>query len=167
MKKILKLIGIVLLVVLILIQLIHPTKNIAAIPAEHHIGKLYAVPANVEQILVKACYDCHSNNTKYPWYNNIQPVAWWLNDHIKDGKQHLNFDEFTTYPIAKQYKKLEECMNEVKEGGMPLESYTLIHKNAILTEAEKKTFFNWCNTVRNSIKLTYPADSLILPKQKK
>ena len=79
MKKILKLIGIVLLVVLILIQLIHPTKNIAAIPAEHHIGKLYAVPANVEQILVKACYDCHSNNTKYPWWGQCgQRTGDWL-----------------------------------------------------------------------------------------
>lgn len=167
MKKVLKYIGIILLVVLVVIQFMQPAKNIAATPAEHHISKLYAVPANVEQTLVKACYDCHSNNTKYPWYNNIQPVAWWLNNHIKDGKRHLNFDEFTTYQIARQYKKLEECVSEVKEGEMPLESYTLIHKDAILTEAEKDALFSWCETVRDSIKAKYPADSLILPKRKK
>jgi hypothetical protein len=167
MKKALKYIGIVLLVVLVVIQFIHPAKNIAATPAAHHISKLYAVPADVEQTLVKACYDCHSNNTKYPWYSYVQPVVWWLNSHIKDGKRHLNFDEFTTYRIARQYKKLEECIEETKEGEMPLESYTLIHKNAVLTDAEKLSFTAWCETVRDSIKAKYPADSLVLPKKKK
>lgn len=166
MKKALKYIGIVLLVVLVVIQFIRPEKNIAATPSEHHISKLYAVPADVEQTLIKACYDCHSNNTKYPWYSNVQPVAWWLNDHVKDGKKHLNFDEFTTYRIARQYKKLEECIEETKEGEMPLESYTLIHKNAVLTDAEKLSFATWCETVRDSIKAKYPADSLVLPKRK-
>ncbi len=167
MKKILKNIGIVLLVALIIIQFIHPTKNVAATPAEHHISKLYAVPANVEQTLVKACYDCHSNNTKYPWYSKIQPVDWWLDDHVKDGKKHLNFDEFTTYRIARQYKKIEECIGEIKEGEMPIESYTLVHKNAVLSDAEKEALFNWCETIRDSIKSKYPADSLVLPKRKK
>jgi Haem-binding domain len=166
MKKAFKYIGILLLVVLVVIQFIRPAKNIAATPAEHHISKLYAVPADVEQTLINACYDCHSNNTKYPWYSNIQPAAWWLNDHIKDGKKHLNFDEFTTYRIARQYKKLEECIDETKEGEMPLESYTLIHKNAVLTDAEKLALATWCETVRDSIKAKYPADSLVLPKRK-
>ncbi|MEQ1623916.1 MAG: heme-binding domain-containing protein, partial [Sediminibacterium sp.] len=83
-----------------------------------------------------------------------------------DGKRHLNFNEFNKYRIAKQYKKLEECIEEVKDGEMPLESYTIIHKNAILTEAEKTTLTNWCMTVRDSIKAKYPADSLVLPKRK-
>jgi len=155
MKKALKYISVVLLVVLIVIQFIHPAKNMAATPAEHHISTL-----------IKACYDCHSNNTKYPWYSNVQPVAWWLNSHVKDGKRHLNFDEFTTYRIARQYKKLEECIEETKEGEMPLESYTLIHKNAVLTDAEKLSLATWCETIRDSIKAKYPADSLVLPKRK-
>jgi hypothetical protein len=166
MKKAFKYIGIILLVALVIIQFISPAKNIAATPAEHHISKLYTVPADVEQTLVKACYDCHSNNTKYPWYSNIQPAAWWLNDHIKEGKRELNFDEFTTYRIAKQYRKLEECIEETKEGEMPLKSYTFIHKNAVLTEAEKLAFATWCETVRDSIMAKYPADSLVLPKRK-
>ena len=167
MKKILKSIGLILLAALVIIQFFHPAKNVAATLSEHHISKLYAVPANVEQILVKACYDCHSNNTKYPWYSKIQPVDWWLNDHINEGKRKLNFDEFTTYRIARQYKKLYECITEVKEGEMPLSSYTLIHKNAILTDAEKEALFTWCETVRDSIKAKYPADSLVVPKKKK
>lgn len=167
MKKILKSIGLILLAALVIIQFFHPAKNLAATPSEHHIGKLYTVPANVEQTLVKACYDCHSNNTKYPWYSKIQPVDWWLNDHVKDGKRHLNFDEFTTYRIARQYKKLKECISETKEGEMPLSSYTLVHKNAILTDAEKEALYSWCENIRDSIKAKYPADSLVLPKKKK
>ena len=167
MKKMFKVVGIILLGALVIIQFFHPTKNIAATPSTHHISKLYVVPIKVEQILVKACYDCHSNTTKYPWYSKIQPVDWWLEDHIKDGKKHLNFDEFTTYRVARQYKKLEECISEIKEGEMPIESYTLIHKNAILIETEKENFFTWCDNIRDSIKAKYPADSLVLPKRKK
>ncbi len=167
MKSILKKIGIALLVVLVVIQFFKPTKNIAASPSANHISKAYTVPVEVESILSKACYDCHSNNTVYPWYSNIQPVAWWLNDHVKDGKKHLNFDEFTTYRIAKQNHKLEEVTGEVKEGEMPLSSYTIVHGNAKLSDSEKEILYKWVETVRDSIKAKYPADSLILPKKKK
>jgi len=154
-----------LLVVFLLMQAIRPTRNLSA-NTENDISVSYAVPDEVKTILAKACNDCHSNKTEYPWYANIQPAAFWLNDHVVDGKRHFNFNEFNKYRIAKQYKKLEECIEEVKEGEMPLESYTIIHKNAILTEAEKITLTNWCLTVRDSIKAKYPADSLVLPKRK-
>jgi hypothetical protein len=166
MKKFFKVLGIILLVVMVVIQFFHPAKNIAATPSSHHISKLYVVQANVEQILVKSCYDCHSNTTKYPWYSNIQPIHWWLDDHIKDGKKHLNFDEFTTYRVARQYKKLEECIEEIKEGEMPLENYCYIHKTAVLTTNEKEALISWNESIRDSIKAKYPADSLILPKRK-
>jgi hypothetical protein len=77
----------------------------------------------------------------------------------------MNFNEFDGYRIAKQYKKLEECIKEVKEGDMPLSSYTIIHKDAILTDAEKQTLFNWCEVIRDSIKARYPADSLVIKKK--
>ena len=154
-----------LLLILLVMQAFRPTKNLSA-NTENDISVSYAVPSEVKTILAKACNDCHSNKTAYPWYANIQPAAFWLNDHVLDGKRHLNFNEFNKYRIAKQYKKLEECIDEVKDGEMPLESYTIIHKNAILSEAEKTTLSNWCMTVRDSIKAKYPADSLVLPKRK-
>lgn len=163
--KLLKKIMLALLVILLVMQAFRPTKNLSA-NTENDISVSYAVPTDVKTILAKACNDCHSNKTEYPWYANIQPVAFWLNDHVVDGKRHMNFNEFNKYRIAKQYKKLEECIDEVKDGEMPLESYTMIHKNAILTEAEKTTLTNWCMTVRDSIKAKYPADSLVLPKRK-
>ncbi len=163
--KILKKVLIVLLVLFVAAQAFRPAKNNSN-DTSKDISKSYVVPENVKAILAKACNDCHSNNTKYPWYAEIQPVAWWLNDHIKDGKKHLNFNEFDGYRIARQYKKLEECMDEVKDGEMPMSSYTIIHKEAKLTDDEKQALFTWCEIVRDSIKARYPADSLVLPKRK-
>jgi hypothetical protein len=166
MKKIILRILLLLFIIVIAIQFIHPPKNVSTEVLANDISKQYAVPAAVDSILTKACYDCHSNNTKYPWYNNIQPVAWWLNDHVKSGKAHLNFNEFTNMRVARQYKRLKDCIETVKAAEMPLESYTWIHKNAILTDTEKEILYNWCNTVRDSIKARYPADSLVMPKKK-
>lgn len=161
MKKV----GIGFLVILLLLQAYRPAKNDSN-KMDNDISKSYAVPDDVKQILAKACNDCHSNNTVYPWYSNIQPLRFWLDNHVNDGKRHMNFNEFNTYRIARQYKKLDECIEQVKEGEMPLESYTLIHTNAKLTDTEKQKLYDWCNTVRDSIKARYPADSLVLPKRK-
>ena len=162
--KIFKRILIVLLVIFLIIQVFRPVKNLSG-DTTHDISKNYAVPANVQTILVKACYDCHSNKTRYPWYAEVQPVAWWMDDHIKEAKRKINFNAFTSYSIARQFKKLEDCMDEVKDGGMPLSSYTFIHRNSILTDAEKSTFTNWCHAVRDSIRAKYPADSLLMKKK--
>ena len=161
-KKIL----IAFIIVLVLIQFFQPEKNISAQKSATDISNVYTTSNDVSIILDKACNDCHSNNTNYPWYNAIQPVSWWLGDHIKDGKRHLNFNEFDGYRIARQYKKLEECIEQVKEGEMPLPSYTIIHKEAILTDAEKKSLYDWCDAIRDSIKAKYPADSLVIKRKK-
>lgn len=140
-----------LLGVLFIIQFIKPTKNIAEGDQVNNITKRYAMPTNVSSILKKACYDCHSNTTVYPWYAEIQPVAWFLDDHVKDGKKHLNFDEFLTYEAKKQDHKMEEFIESQTEGWMPLDSYKWIHKNAILTSEEKQVLINWAKQVRTEI----------------
>jgi hypothetical protein len=101
--------------------------------------------------LEKACYDCHSNNTVYPWYANVQPVGFWLDDHVNEGKGELNFDEFLTYPPKKARHKMEKVVEEVKEGGMPLDSYTWIHKNALLTPEEKTEITAWADNIAKQI----------------
>jgi hypothetical protein len=143
MGKILKKIFIGLAVVFVAIQFIRPAKNADAAITANHIEQLYPVPENVHAILAKACYDCHSNNTRYPWYDNIQPVTWWLNDHIKEGKDELNFSEFGTYTLQRQAKKLKKSAHEVDEGEMPLSSYTIMHTDAKLTDAEKQVLMSW------------------------
>jgi triosephosphate isomerase len=140
----------VLLTLLIVIQLFRPTKNIATAEQTQSIDKAYIVPQNVNGILKKACYDCHSNTTVYPWYVNIQPVAWWMDDHIKEGKRKLNFSEFGTYTLKKQDHKLEEVTEQIVDE-MPLKSYKIAHSEARLTPEEKKALTDWANTLRKEI----------------
>ncbi|MDB5195938.1 MAG: hypothetical protein JWP88_308 [Flaviaesturariibacter sp.] len=149
--RIFKRILLVLLAIFIIIQFIRPAKNIhPGVQAASILNKYPASP-QVQGILQKACNDCHSNNTKYPWYNNIQPVTWWLNDHVEEGKRKLNFDEFLNYSPKKQAKKLDETIELVKKGEMPLDSYTWIHKDAILTQEEKVTLAAWADGVQKAI----------------
>ena len=164
LKKILKRTFQILLLAFIVIQFIRPAKNKSSGISASDITKAYPVPENVQAILKSSCYDCHSNNTVYPWYSQIQPVAWWLNNHIQDGKKELNFSEFASYRIGRQYRKLDEVNKQVKEDEMPLESYLWIHKYAKLDDAQKLTLANWVTSVRDSIKAHYPADSLVRKK---
>lgn len=164
LKKIFKITFQILLVAFIAIQFIRPKKNKAAGISKNDISTIYPVPNHVQTILKTSCYDCHSNNTVYPWYAKVQPVAWWLADHIKDAKKDLNFSEFAGYPIRRQYRKLEEINDLVKKDEMPLNSYLWIHKYAKLEEQQKLTLANWVTSLRDTIKANYPADSLVRKK---
>jgi len=150
----------VLLIILIVIQFFHPARNKAEGEQPNNVSKLYPVSPDVKNILDKACMDCHSNNTAYPWYSKIQPVDWWMTHHVNEGKRELNFDEFATYNLRRQYHKLEEVMKQVKNNEMPISSYTWIHKDAILTTAEQNGLINWADSIRNEMKRKYPIDSL-------
>jgi hypothetical protein len=143
MKKVTKIILGVLLAVLIVGQFIRPKQNVSSEKSADDISSVVEVSPEVEQILVKACYDCHSNNTNYPWYNNIFPVSWYLYNHVYGGKKHLDFSLFKTYEQGKQIHKLEEVIEEVKEGNMPLGSYVRIHPEAELTKQEKEALVAW------------------------
>lgn len=161
MKKRRKPLALFLLAMLIVIQFFRPAKNLSLnTDTNNDISKTYHVPIDVQKILQTSCYDCHSNNTKYPWYSTIQPVGWWLANHIQEGKKELNFSEFESYRVRRQYKKLEEIIDQVKDDEMPLSSYTLIHRNAILTKDQKLRIADWAVAARDSIKANYPADSL-------
>lgn len=146
-----KAIGTGLLVILAGIQFIQPARNEHSGPFPQHISSVVAVPEPVSGILKNSCYDCHSNNTVYPWYFRIQPVAWYLDHHIDEGKGELNFDEFGTYTLKRQKHKLKEIAEQVAESEMPLSSYTLIHGNARLSEADRKLIVDWANASRNSL----------------
>jgi hypothetical protein len=159
--RLLKKILIVLLIIFVLIQFIRPAKNQSTVLSSTDITTKFPVPDSVQQILKVACNDCHTNNTRYPWYAEVQPVAWWLNNHIQDGKRALNFSEFTSYRIRKQFHRLDDIDEQIKKNEMPLPSYTWIHKDAILTERQKLTLANWTQTLRDSMRAQYPPDSLL------
>jgi len=141
----------VLLISFMIIQFFQPDKNNNNVVVANNISSIVAVPDSVNKILYTACNDCHSNNTEYPWYSNIQPVGWWLADHITDAKNELNFNEFATYSTKRQLKKLEEIKKEVMKGDMPFEPYTWIHKSAKLDHAQKELIINWADSAAKTI----------------
>lgn len=135
--------SLVFLSAFLLIQFFRPEQNLSGRMADSHIEKVHEVPDNVKTILEKACYDCHSDNTRYPWYGNIQPAAWFLADHIRKGKEELNFSNFNDYSKRRKKSKFNSMYNQVNDDKMPLDSYILLHKNAKLSKQEKQILLAW------------------------
>ncbi len=138
-----KKIGLVLVVAFIAIQFFPPAHNDSGQVLATDISKNLSIPLPVSMLLKTACYDCHSNQTTYPWYTYVQPIGWLLNDHIQKGKAELNFSEFASYSIRRQQSKLKSIASQINDGEMPLESYTWIHKNARLSKQDKKMISDW------------------------
>ena len=146
--KILKKITVGLLIVFIAIQFYRPEKNSAN--GNHTLVFIRETnpPDNVKKILMTSCYDCHSNSTQYPWYNNIAPVSFWLADHVKEGKEHLNFSEWESYSMKKKEHKLEELIDEVSAIEMPLNEYIWTHKEAKLSAEQINDVVEWAKETR-------------------
>lgn len=140
-----------LLIVFVAIQFIQPARNTSKQLLPTDFAKVYTVPVNVQSILQNACYDCHSNNTNYPWYVNIQPMAWIMKRHVDNGKAKLNFSEFGSYSNRRQMSKLKEISNQIKDDEMPISSYKMMHKNANLTKEEKILVVDWINKTADSL----------------
>lgn len=146
-KKIL--IGIIIL--LVVIQFIQPAKNNGAAQSANDITHAVQVPDTVMALLKTACYDCHSDSTRYPWYNHISPVNWWLRNHINEGKRHLNYTEFNTGSYKRRMRRLDETAEQVDKHEMPISSYLWIHKDARLTDAQRKLIIDWAKSGEQKI----------------
>jgi hypothetical protein len=151
MKKHIKKIAVLLIFVLIGIQFVPTKLNQSAEVSESDLLVLYNAPQNVQNLFKTSCYDCHSNNTHYPWYSKIQPGALFMESHINDGKKELNFNEFGDYSDRRKKGKLKSMISQIKEDEMPIFSYTLIHQDAKLSEKEKQTLTDWLTTLRDSL----------------
>ncbi|MBI3259179.1 MAG: heme-binding domain-containing protein [Ignavibacteriae bacterium] len=154
----------VLLAAAVLVQFFRPIRNLGSSSSPQDITHTTSVPSDVQAILTKSCYDCHSDHTEYPWYANIQPIGWWMTDHINEGKQELNFSQFNTYSISRKMRKFHHIEEEVEEGEMPLDSYLWIHGNAELSPTQKKLVIEWAIENRMVLEKQYP-DSI--PKKRK
>lgn len=148
--KILKKVLYLLFIVFIIAQFFRPEKNQGDIAAIEPFLEETNPPEDVKLILKEACYDCHSDFTRYPWYNNITPVNYWLEDHVDHGKGELNFSKWSEYSIKRKDHKLDEVIELVEKKEMPLESYTWTHKEAKLTDAQIKSIVDWAKQVRAS-----------------
>jgi hypothetical protein len=140
-----------LAVAFVAIQFARPARNTSPGPGPNDITAKVTVPAEVQRVLIKACYDCHSDHTRYPWYAQVQPIGWWLASHIRDGKKHLNFSEFGAYSPKTADRKLRQIARNVDSAAMPLESYTWIHRDALLDQAETKLIDDWVDAARAQI----------------
>ena len=138
-------------IVFIAIQFIQPDRNKTEQVSPRDISKIVIISDSVQVILKNACYDCHSNNTHYPLYSNIQPMGWLMASHIKQGKEELNFSEFGSYSNRRQLSKLNGIANSIKDDIMPLSSYRLMHKNARLNANEKAQLINWAQQSKECI----------------
>ncbi|PTY05200.1 cytochrome C [Opitutaceae bacterium EW11] len=147
-----KKVALVLAVVLVLIQFIRPAIHTTFVAQPKDLFALHPAPAAVQEKIRDACYDCHSMNTRMPWYAQVQPIRWWLADHIREGRQHLNFSQFADYPAKRAARKLQESIDEIRDDEMPLPSYTWIHTDARLTAEDEKAITEWLASVRDQIK---------------
>ncbi len=107
-------------------------------------GDALKAPKDVEAILKRSCYDCHSNHTKFPWYSSIAPISFFTKHHVKEGREHLNFSTWNSYSDKKKVKFLEKIPKAIKSK-MPLKSYLLIHKDAVLSDEDRKVLSNWAS----------------------
>lgn len=140
-----------LLILFAAIQFIQPVRNKSGQASPIDMVTIYRVPDSVQTIFRSACYDCHSNYTRYPWYSNVEPAGWLLARHIKHGKKDLNFSEFGSYSVRQQQSKLKSIASQINDGEMPLSSYKLIHKKARLSKEEKTSIIAWAQKVKDSL----------------
>jgi hypothetical protein len=158
--KIFKGIVIVIAALFVILQFIRPPRNTAAGKSANDISVKFTVPQDVHEILQTSCFDCHSNTTRYPWYAEVQPVGWFLNSDIHDAKRDLNFSEFGAYPARRQIAKFNGIVDQINEDEMPLPIYLTMHHDAKLSQEKKDKLVAWANSMIDTIKATYPPDSL-------
>lgn len=143
-KKILLL----LLVTFVIAQFFRPEKNEGDMASINAFLAETNPPEGVKLILKETCYDCHSDVTKYPWYNNITPVNYWLAEHVNDGKKHFNVSKWEGSSLKRKDHKFEELIEMVEEKEMPLNSYTWTHSKAKLTDVQIASVIDWAKKVR-------------------
>ena len=141
-----------LIAFLLILQFVPMQKNLGQAFRPDHYLQVISASEEVQQVLKTSCFDCHSHATEYPWYASVQPLGFWLNHHVNEGKEELNFSEFAGYKLKRQLHKLEEIVEMVEEGEMPLASYTFIHGNAKLDEAQKQLLISWAKSSRTLLK---------------
>jgi hypothetical protein len=155
MFKILKWSVVVVAVIFVAAQFIRPAKTNPPVEEARAVQAHLKVPSPVDAIFRRACYDCHSNETSWPWYSNIAPASWFLTDHVNHGRKHLNFSDWTQAERHAANKnpaaQLDEICKEVKGRGMPLGSYLILHPDASLSDQDIQVICDWVESERQRL----------------
>jgi len=151
MKKTIKSVLIILAAAFITIQFYRPDRTAPPIVQAETLEASVQVPGDISLIMERSCNDCHTNQTHYPWYSNVSPFSWFLANHIKDGRRHLNFSVWNTYSDKKKSQKLEEICEQLESEEMPLPSYLWIHRDAVLSDADSKALCDWATQEKQKL----------------
>jgi hypothetical protein len=138
------------LVVLLAIQMIRPARTNPPTDPARMLTAHLPVTSGANAVLTRACRDCHSNETTWPWYSNVAPFSWLVIDHVRSGRRHFNYSEWGTYKSEKRRKLLHDICEEVRDGSMPIGSYTLVHRDARLSDADVQAICSWTESVGGS-----------------
>jgi predicted transcriptional regulator YdeE len=142
MRLFLKIFVLLAIAAFVVIQFFQPEKNIGEV-TQNHIFRQEQLPENVKLTIQNACLDCHSNNTRYPFYDRIAPASWMVNKHINEGKKELNFSEWGEMDAYDKIKAIEDIRQELEQNTMPLKTYVVMHREAKLSEEQKTAMFSW------------------------
>ena len=142
-STLLKRILIGLVVVVAALQLFRPERTNPPVNPAQAVQAGAVVPPDIDAILRRSCYDCHSNETRWPWYSGVAPMAFGVVEHVTEGRSEMNFSQWGTYPAKKRTELVEKMCEEVREGKMPLKQYLWLHRDATLSEADWKSVCDW------------------------
>jgi hypothetical protein len=151
MKRALKWLTIVLACGFVLMQLSRPARTNPVADESRALEVSLHVTPEVKAIFARACDDCHTNRTRWPWYSEVAPVSWWLTDHVRHGRRHMNFSDWARYTPREADQMLGEICRLSKVEAMPLSSYTLMHRDAILSPQDVGTLCAWSQAERQHL----------------
>jgi len=103
-------------------------------------------PSEVAAILRRACYDCHSHETRWPWYSHVAPLSWWIAEHVEHGRADLNFSQWPMFDLFEQGMALEDIEEQIRKGEMPLNSYLILHPEARLSKEDREVLLEWARS---------------------
>lgn len=151
MLKALKLAAVCLALLLTAVQFVRPARTNPPVLPGRSLEQHVAVPPEVAEVLGRACADCHSNRTAWPWYSHVAPASWFVAEHVEDGRRHLNFDEWARYEPRESADMLRHICHEARVGTMPLDSYTLLHPGARLTPRDVQALCDWTDGAQSRL----------------
>jgi hypothetical protein len=148
--KVLKIVLVVLLLGFISIQFFGIEKSNPEFDSQLDFLTIENPPENIEKIFRNACYDCHSNETQWPWYANVAPMSWMIEDHVEEGRDYINLNDWGDYELEDRHYILEEMMEEIDHEEMPLPAYRIFHRDSRITDIQKAELFEWIRSVQKS-----------------
>ena len=163
MKKV-RIALVVLVVLLVGIQVVRPDRTNPPEDPKMTLEAVLSPPAAVDAVLARACADCHSSRTKWPWYTQVAPVSWWVAQHVHEGRQEVSFSEWGKYSLRRQAHKLEEMCEQMQKGEMPLGSYVKGHPEAEVSSDDVKLVCDWATREHERLAALAPPPAAAPPK---